>query len=385
MQEKQFENEEFSSFKMMSILFKRKWLIIIMVTLTTTASVFISLNMKVWYKSTVNVVPPKGDDGGISGSIGSALKEFGLGSLGGGSGGESYDYLVILQSRTVVDSLINKYDLATVYDIPIETYSDVRKAFWGNFEISYEKTGNYTVSIWDEDPQRAADMANDIIKIANRHSVRIAHEEARLNTEHLESRYKAIDGRLRLAQDSVKKFSKEFMVIAPEEQAKSMTEALAELKTSEIQYEFMYNTSVIKLGEDDARTKEIKSIWEQTTKKIDNIQNEPGFAGNFAVNDAASVGLEYVNFLADIEALTQMKAILLPMIEEAKYDEVKKIENLYVVDEAIPADKKDKPKRSLIVIGAFVGSTVLMIFLVLLTNAIQEFMAQYRKQYKKYK
>ncbi len=383
MQDKQIENEDFSSFKMMAILFNKKWLIIIVVLLTTIASVFVSLNMKVWYKSTVNVVPPKSDDSGITGSIGSALKEFGLGSLGGSKGGESYDYLVILESRTVVDSIIDKYNLADVYDIPIEEYSDIRKTFWGNYDISYEKTGNYTVSVWDEDPQRAADMANDVIKIANRHSVKIAHEEARLNTEHLESRYKAIDTRLKIAQDSVKKFSKEYMVIAPEEQAKSMTKALAELKISAMLYEMKYNAAIIKFGEDDAQTKEMKSIMEQTKNKIEDIQHEPGFAGNFAIDDAASVGLDYVNFLADIEALTQMKSILLPMIEEARYDEVKKIENLYVVDEAIPADKKDKPKRALIVIGAFLGSFVLMVFLILVLNATKEFMFKYKAHYKK--
>ncbi|OYT15772.1 MAG: hypothetical protein B7C24_11280 [Bacteroidetes bacterium 4572_77] len=368
--------ESFSSFKVMAMLFRKKWLIILVVVLSTAASVVISLNLPLWYKSTISVVPPKGDDsGGLSGSIGSALKDFGLKSLGGagGAGGESYDFLVILQSRSVIDSIIYKFDLAEEYKLTENEMIKVRKAFMNDVEISYEETGNYLISIWNKNPQKAADIANNMILFANRLSIRISHDEARLNTEHLESRFQAIEGRLRLTQDTLQNFSKEYMMFSPEDQAKSISDALSELKLQEMQYEMTYTIFKERFGENDAQTREIGSILKQTKQKIDDAQNKPGFAGNFSISEAAGVGLEYVNYLADLEALTQMKAILLPMIEEAKYDEVKNIENLYVVDEAIPADKKDRPKRSLIVLGTCFGSFVFIVFLILVFNALKEF------------
>lgn len=373
-------NGNIDSLRIMAMLLKKKYLIIITVVLATAASVIISLNLPLWYKSTVNVVPPKGEGSSSSGSIGAALKNFGLKQLGGGGGTPgSYDYIVMLYSRTVADSIIKKYNLPEVYEIPAEEMTAVRKVFSGNVYIGYEESGNYLVSVWDQDPQRAADMANDIIHYANMTAVRVVREEARLNTEHLESRYDYISNRLKTVQDSLRIFSKEYLMFAPEQQAQSITEALAEMKLQVMQYETAYIIYKERFGETDPKTLEIKAILDETKNKIHEAQTEPGFAGNFSVDEAAGIGIDYVDMMADLEALTQMKSLLLPMIEEAKYDEVKKIQNLYVVDEAIPADKKDKPKRSLIVAGTFFGSFVLIVFLILVFNAIKEFNAKLKK------
>ena len=76
-------------------------------------SVILSLMLPNWYMATTNVVPPSQDDSGLSSAvsgISSALREFGLSKLSGSSGGETYSFIVILQSRTVVDSMIKHFN-----------------------------------------------------------------------------------------------------------------------------------------------------------------------------------------------------------------------------------------------------------------------------------
>jgi uncharacterized protein involved in exopolysaccharide biosynthesis len=368
------DNNEFSSTKVLAAILRRKWFIIITVIVATAASAVISfLLLPVWYKSTTNVVPPKsGDDASsISGGISAVMKNVGLSKLSG-AGEDSYTYIVVLTSRTVTDSMINLYKLDKVYDIPKSKATKLREYFLDNVEISFEKDGNYLISIWDENPQRAADMANKYIQIANTIAIKLSRDEAQLKIEHITQRIAALNETIQKTNLRLGKFSKEYMMFAPEEQAKATATALSEVKLQQLKYEMYYDLYKVQYGESDPQTQEMKRLVTATKDKLAQVQTEPGFAGNFALNQSASIGVEFINLYAELEALTKMKAYLMPMLEEAKLDEIKNVRNLYVLDKAIPADKKDKPKRSLIVCGTFLGSFILVIFIIMLLDAIAE-------------
>lgn len=366
-------NDEFSGIRVLSAIMRRKWFVIITVILATAASAIISLMLPVWYKSTTNVVPPKkaDDASSISGGLSAVMKNVGLTKLGG-SNGETYSYTVILTSRTVVDSMITLYKLDKVYNMPKSKLTDLRSYFLGNIDVTYEKDGNYLISIWDKDPKRASDMANTYIQIANSVAIRLGRDEAQLQKEHIEQRIKAMNDNIVTTNLRLGRFSKEYMMFAPEEQAKAMATAISEVKLQQLKYEMAYDLKKVEYGESDPATQELKRLVTATKDKLLQAQTEPGFAGNFALNQSASVGVEFINLYAELESYTKMKAYLLPMLEETKLDEVKNIRNLYVLDKAIPADKKDKPKRSLIVGGTFLGSFILAVFIIMLLDAIKE-------------
>jgi uncharacterized protein involved in exopolysaccharide biosynthesis len=366
-------NTEFSSMRVLAAIMRRKWFVIITVIVATAASAVISFSLPVWYKSTTNVVPPKKSDdaSSISGGISAVMKNVGLSKLGG-SNDDSYAYTVILTSRTVVDSMITLFKLDKVYNIPKSKASELRDYFLTNVDVSFEKDGNYLISIWDQNPQLAADMANKYIQIANSVAINLSRNEAQLQIEHITQRISALNETIQSTNLKLGKFSKEYMMFAPEEQAKAMATAISEVKLQQLKYEMAYDLYKVEYGEKDPATQEAKRLVTATKEKLAQAQTEPGFAGNFALNQSASIGVEFINLYAELEALTKMKAYLLPMLEEAKLDEVKNVKNLYVLDTAIPADKKDKPKRSLIVGGSFLGSFILAIFILLLIDAITE-------------
>ena len=95
------------SFYFWALIFRNKWFVILFTIIATGISTGVAFYLPVWYKSTINVVPPKNpaDGDGMGSGISSALKDFGLTKLGGAKG-ESYSFTVILNSRTVIDSLI---------------------------------------------------------------------------------------------------------------------------------------------------------------------------------------------------------------------------------------------------------------------------------------
>jgi hypothetical protein len=237
------------------------------------------------YKSTVNLVPPQSSDGMMGGSMGaisSTLKDFGLTKLGS-QAGEGYSFIVILQSRTVVDSIIKEFDLPKVYDIPDTMMSKVRMKFSENLDITYEKEGNYFISVIDESPQRAADMANRFGEVANDLATKLFNEEAAFNLQFMNKQIQTTDSVISFIADTLEKFSRRTLIFSPIDQASAMSKALSDLKAEEIKNDIAYEYYKSYLGEDDYMTKSILTLKEQTRKKLKEVTSKPGFAGNFSL------------------------------------------------------------------------------------------------------
>jgi len=354
-------------------LLDNKILILVVTFLITIASIFYSMYYaEVQFKSVVNVVPPKQANqlGDAVGGMSSALREFGLTKLGGKSG-DTYDFIVLMQSRSVLDSIIDKYDLHKVYDIPINRREDVLKQLNTNLEISYEKEGNYTVSFWDTDPIRAANMANDFIEIVNKLAKDLFLKESRNNLVFLEQKIYQTDSVLNIIADTLMKFSEKTMVFSLEDQAKAISQTISELKAQQLLAEINYNIYKSQYGEDDPVTSMNKKLLNETKLKTEEAMTKSGFFGNFALNEAPAVGITYLKLATEFETYSKVKAFLLPVLENARVELKKDLPSLYILDKALPAEKKDRPKRSLIVASAFLGTLFFMSFLVLLVYTMK--------------
>ena len=90
------------------------------------------------------------------------------------------------------------------------------------------------------------------------------------------------------------------------------------------------------------------------------------------------MGIEYLRLYAEYETFSKVKGFLQPMFEDSKLDESRQTMSLVVVDQAITPDKKTKPKRSLIVLGAGFGGFTLSILLVLLLNGYNSLKNNYK-------
>jgi tyrosine-protein kinase Etk/Wzc len=367
------EKEEFNSVLIYAMLWRHRWLIISVTILAAIVSGVISvLFLENEFKSTTNVVPPQSGDGieNALGSISGTLKDIGLTKLGG-SGGDSYDFIVILESRTVKDSIIKEFNLPKVYDIPDTMMSLVRDKFNQNLEINYEREGNFIISIWDTDKYRAAKMTNRFIEIANSVAIQMYREEVNLNNENMVQRLYSTDSTIKAISDTLEKFSRRTGVFYPTEQASAISKSIADLKSEEIKYEMLYDYYSKLYGADDYMTQSVKGLKDNMTAKLKEVKTKPGFAGNFSLNDAAGEGIEFMRLFAELETYTKVKSFMLPMIEKSKLDETKKMKNLIVLDPAIPSDRKDRPKRSLIVAGSTFGAFALTIFIILIINSFR--------------
>ena len=75
--------------------------------------------------------------------------------------------MAILKSGTMTDDVIKKFKLREEYEMEDSYYEKVIKAFIGNLDMDVEDEGNLVVSVYDQDPQKAADIANYMITKLN--------------------------------------------------------------------------------------------------------------------------------------------------------------------------------------------------------------------------
>ena len=183
----------------------RKFIVIntIVVMAVTTIVVFV---LPKWYRATASILPPK-DTGllNLMNSSNSVLRGLGglsrLGGLGQTSG--SYNYFAILKSRSMMESVVRKFNLLDVYDVADSSMEKAVKELSTNTAFESQDDDNITIEVLDKDPQRAADIANYFVQQLNVKSIELGTLEARGNAE-LKTMIKA----LRFSADGLEALAK---------------------------------------------------------------------------------------------------------------------------------------------------------------------------------
>jgi tyrosine-protein kinase Etk/Wzc len=300
-----------------------KWKRFIFINLIAAAILIsgVTLLMPNRYKSTARLLPPKDRGGALPSGLSQLARDF-LPSLGNlarlGSSQDSYNYLAILQSYTAMDSLIKKFNLAEVYDItPRTSVEKTTKAIEDYLEFKIEDDGTITIMVWDTDRQRAADMASYLVDLLNQISIRLGTKEATDNRLFVEKRYLKVLDDLKLAEDSLKWLQRKYGIY-------SLQEALS----------------------------------------------GKGLSSFVPLNKVPEVTMDYIRLYRDLEIQNKLLQFALPLYEQAKVDEQKTIPVVLVLDKPVPGERKDTPKRMLIVGASSVLVLILLAMIVFFVEAL---------------
>jgi capsule polysaccharide export protein KpsE/RkpR len=360
--------DQFPTADIVRYVLRFKWIIIGLCAATTVGVYVYALTLPQYFKSTINCVPPSGDEGGIGGAlagISSTLKDIGLSKLGGKSG-ENYEFITLLFSRTIRDSMIKRFDLVTEYDMHDEIMNDVRAEFDDNLEVNFHAEGNYEISIWSQNPKKSVEMCNAFVEYANQISNRVQRMEAEKSVRYMERRLAMMDSILSTITDSLDYFSRTYRLFSPLDQAKASADALADVKSELLKQEMVLGLLKENYGPADPQVRTAQGLVNELKSQYEKAQTQPGFAGNFALTDAAGVGATYMRLFTEYEAYSKLKAFMLPSLEQSRLDMNKTSPALLVVDTPEPAEKRDKPKRMLLAAGSGFGVGVLTVLILLL-------------------
>ena len=205
------------------LLFQKRRQIILTVLVVALLSAAFTFVVPRWYSAKVTLLPPSEDgaDFGIS-SIISSLPVGGMG-LGLGLGtlsDETNIYLAILNSRSVLSTVIDEFELQNRYKT--ETLQEARDALSKRMAIEIHEDNTISLSISvktpylcnqehiDEATKLSTDIANFFIEELDRVNKRIKLEKAKNNRLFIEKRYQQNLIDIEKAEEELKAFQKKY-------------------------------------------------------------------------------------------------------------------------------------------------------------------------------
>jgi len=376
---KNLENENstvgHSLVEFISVTIRYRWFLILFIFLVTLGASLYAVFAPKWYKSTASVLPAENNDFLSMTGLSSLAKGFsasrGLAALSGSSS-ESDKFVAILKSATITNEVINKFDLRKEYDLENTFYEKVVKEWQSNFDLEVEAEGNLSITIYDKDPKKAADIANYLVQRLNEKNTELSIRNAVANKKFVETRYLQNVSDIANLETKMKKFQQKFGVIAVPEQLEATIKSMSEIYANLYKKQIEYNVAKQTYGVDHPVTHASEIEVEELQKKINQLNNGTDASQKdvkilIPFKEAPELGNEYLQIYRNLEIQYKILEFIQPLYEQAKVEEVRNTPSVLVLDNAFPADHKAKPKILFYFLLSFVISiSVAFIFIIIL-------------------
>lgn len=360
-----------------------KWVLAVSIVAAAAAGAYVILFVPKEYKATIRIVPPNKASSpldNIIGGLSSSLKDFGLGKLVGGKSGESgYSRVALLFSRSMIDSLTEKYDLYADYDIDRARPDLLAAAIRDNIDIEVDLEGPIDISVYDRDPKRAAAMTADLVRFADNFSRELNRRETEPISRTIGRRYEQLRSEQEGVTNRLRAFMQKNKLFDVEKQSSIVGTALYEVEAEVRAQRILVESLASTLGEQDARVIEGRKV-------LANVENEARkmAAGKGSViegpviSEAPTAAVEGIKLQTAYESNAKVLALLQPMYEQSVLDQNREIPIFHVVDAPTVPLKKARPRYSLVIAGAFLGAWIICYVIIAIISYAKAFNRRYR-------
>jgi tyrosine-protein kinase Etk/Wzc len=238
----------------------------------------------------------------------------------------------ILQSSRIRNKIVDQFDLMKHYDIDTTDANKhylLMKEYEGHFAFIRTRYGSIQIDVLDRDPDLAAEMANKIVDLIDTIKNNMVAERTWPAFEINTRKKNLLDQDLKLVLVKM--------------------DSLADLGVVSIEGRTNLFQAFV-----DAKNQEDRTFLRQ---QIDvNLKYGAKFDALEQIRDEKIVKLEK----------------FLDSYEQAESDANSVFNHKFVVEQAVVADKKDQPKRLIIVLLSMIGTFVFMVFALLIADRIKE-------------
>jgi tyrosine-protein kinase Etk/Wzc len=312
-------------------IWKKRKTIMLFTGIASVAALVIAMLMKPLFLSTAIVFPAATSSVSFS-----EQRNAKASSMDFGEEEQAEQLVQILQSSRIREKVINQFGLMKHYGIDstdVNKNFKMMKEYEGHINFIRTRYGSIQIDVLDEKPELAAEIANKIVDLI----------------------------------DTVKNSMITERTMPAFEVNKRKRDLLdQDLKTILVQLDSLAEKGVISIeGRTNLYTAfvEAKSAQDREflKKQIDvNLLYGARFDGLEQMRDEKIVKLEK----------------FLDSYEQAESDAYANFTHKFIVERAVVADKKDKPKRLIIVLLAMMGTFVFMVFLLLINEKFQKLKKQ---------
>jgi len=284
-------------------------------------------------------LPPQQQQSQLSAGLGQ------LGALAGLAGGSSIlkspadQYVALMQSVNVFDSIIDQFKLMQVYGSDYRF--EARRRLGMNVRMSIgKKDGLITLEVDDTDPQRAADVANQFVQELRRMTTELGLTEAQQRRMFFEGQLARASEQLNKAQRALQSsgFNAGALRTEPRIAADSYARLRAEWTAEDIKLQSL-RRSLADTAPEVQRQQAIVSALRAQVSKLEVS----------AAIDTPSEN-DYVSKYRDFRYQETLFEIFARQFEQARLDEAREGALVQIVDVAKRPEWKSKPRR-LVVAG----------------------------------
>jgi uncharacterized protein involved in exopolysaccharide biosynthesis len=299
---------------------------------------------------------------------------------------QSEVFVDILNSRTVAESLIAKYNLKQVFDIdstqdgvyavtPLKNATEITNSRTGLVSVEVALRTGYFAGAEEENNirQLVSDVANGYVEqldkihreklVSRARSSRIYIEEQIVKTKaDLDSTYKRL-------QD----FQEKHKAVSLDEQVNVAIKSAAEIKAQIIAAEIQRDALLKNATSDNIQIQELQTRIEQLKKQYQNLQYGGRLdSGEFYVpfSEVPAVARELANLIRETKIQEEVYKFLQQQYYKERVQEARDTPTVQVLDPAKPPLERSAPRRALLVSIAAIVGFIIGAFLAFFRNYI---------------
>lgn len=289
-----------------------------------------------------------------------------LGALGGIAGAATGlknpndQYVSFLQSRSLQDALIQRFNLMERYGAQFP--QDARLALSSNLRVSSGKDGLISVEVDDEDPAFAAELANAHVQELTQLLGRLAVTEAQQRRLFFEKQLKDTKERLTQAEQALQASGVNMSALKANPQA--AVEGLAQLQAG-------ITAQEVKVATMRSYLTENAPDFRQAMTELNALRAQLRKAEASQPKTGAESDSDYVAKFRDFKYHETLFELFAKQYELARVDESREGAVIQVVDTAQPPDRKSKPKKAVIAVLATLATGFALLLFVFVRQALR--------------
>jgi len=396
--EQQRENEqhedEVDLITIFGILYRHK-LIVIGVTLAVAVGTVIFSIISLVLPPDISPLPNRYeaealvliDEEGGGGGIADAIAQTGLSMLPGLSipsdGGYGELAVRLLAGNTIVDTIVDEFDIVARYKIKRFVKDNARKEVREYSTVKYEsETRTVSIAYEDREPQFAAGVVNRMVELLDlRFSAVGVNREAR-KRDMLQEKLVDIEKDIIDLEEEIQAFQRRYDTIDPQTYAREHITILAEMRARLIAKEIEANTYAQLTRIDDpvaARMRAEREQLEQTIADMERLyfggtesgsRNSNNTENEFSEADIPELAVRFGRMERELRVQSKIYEVLRQQYEVARLSAEGEELIFQVLEVADVPVLKSGPSRSVIVIVATFGAFFFSVVVTFIINAV---------------
>ena len=304
---------------------------LLFVLLVAVLAAGISFLLPKWYRARTTLLPPQ-EGTTPYGALASLIESSALGKVGLVATSSPSDvYVEILKSRVVREAVIERFDLRRRFrqdnlDLCIRDLAD-------RYKVGVLQSRAIELTVEDQDPKFAADMANALIAELDTVNIRIQQDKARRTGEFLQTQMNSVGRQLRAADGRLAEYQRKHGVFTGNEQAG--VSGMAELVAARLALQ-VRRTWLASYSSEDSPA--LKTIDAEIAAIDQNVSRLPGLK-----QEGARLALE-------VEVQRRVYTLLMAQVEEAHMRAQGSLSTVAVLDPARAPTVHARPRKSVVVL-----------------------------------